>query len=164
MCIDSFLYQFTILPLRVLVNLLMVCLRFPFSLKNKQKLNPFSSPSLQFDLLCFLFIFISFLSLHFLFNLSWLYHLIRGQTLMKLYVLVGMIDTTDMLFSTIGRDMFDALHSSLHSSSNSTSHTIHILKILLLTGLYVICHSALHFFHLTALSVALGIHNFMRDY
>jgi hypothetical protein len=56
-----------------------------------------------YDLMRGLFVILGCCSLY-LFNMSIIYHYIRGQTMVKLYVLTAMMETLDKLLSSFGQD------------------------------------------------------------
>jgi hypothetical protein len=67
-----------------------------------------------------------FLVSYFLLSLvdgSYLYHFIRGQASLKLYVIFNLIEIFDKLFCSFGQDIFDYLFATLLPPSSSTSST-----------------------------------------
>lgn len=123
-CLDAFLFLFTILPLRAPVALLkfimstVLCWRQDWRLTSLQKA----------DLCQFLIMIIVFLGLDPI-DQSQLYHLVRGQSVLKLYVLFNLLQVSassefdftasvaahsmrqvfDRMCCSLGEDVFDAL-------------------------------------------------------
>lgn len=90
-CLDEFLTVFTFLPLRVLL----------FPLRG-------ASPAAVIDLLHLTLLLTTTLALR-AFDISWIYHNIRGQSVIKLYVVFNVIEIFDRLCSSFGVDILDSL-------------------------------------------------------
>ena len=85
-------------------------------------------------------------------NMSQVYHFIRGQSMIKLYVLTSMLEIFDKLLSSFGQDAFDALH--WQTRHHPHSHQL-LLTFLMVTG-YVSLHSAVYFLHVATLTVVIN--------
>ena len=85
-------------------------------------------------------------------NMSVVYHFIRGQSMIKLYVLTSMIEVMDKLFCSFGQDAFDTLHWQIRFNPTSPR----LLVIFSVTSLYVIIHSILYFFYVATLTVVMN--------
>lgn len=85
-------------------------------------------------------------------NMSQIYHFIRGQSMIKLYVLTSMLEIVDKLLCSFGQDAFDALH--WHTRFNPRSVQM-ALTFLMVTG-YVSLHSAVYFLHVATLTVVIN--------
>ncbi|ETV97099.1 hypothetical protein, variant 5 [Aphanomyces invadans] len=101
LCVDSFLYVFTYLPLRILLALgsgvvSVFCTRI-------------FRRSHVHDVLTAVIMVLSTAVLMQV-DMSRVYHLIRGQALIKLYVLFTMLEIFDKLFSSLGQDVLDAMY------------------------------------------------------
>ncbi|KAK1771895.1 eukaryotic membrane protein family-domain-containing protein [Phialemonium atrogriseum] len=96
----------------------------------------------------------------FLMNLdaSRMYHFIRAQSAMKLYVIYNVLEVSDRLLSALGQDIFECLFSSETLSRNSSGRS----KILLPFGMFLLSltyntlHSVVLFYQVTTLNVAVN--------
>lgn len=147
---DAFLYLFTYFPIRLTLAVLSVhheILKyfsesyFRISILEMSKVR-------AFDLLRGLMFVISF-SIIYQFNLSTVYHLIRYQNTIKLYVLVSMIEVIDKLLSSFGQDVFDSLHYHL------LNKRIPVFQVVVAT-VYAVAHSILYFLQVATLTVVVN--------
>lgn len=105
-CIDSFLFIFTFLPIRCF----MAILTWLGSLVRPRR---WSLSSLQhFDLARGSIFILSYFLLNTL-DGSYLYHFIRGQASLKLYVIFNLIEIFDKLCCSFGQDIFDYLFATM---------------------------------------------------
>ncbi|KAJ8961994.1 hypothetical protein NQ314_005776 [Rhamnusium bicolor] len=109
-CTDSFLFVYTFLPMRVLLALWALFTR-PFSKcfglgdkKNKRIL----TPAEICDLLKAVILLICSTVMLYV-DTNMLYHLIKSQSVIKLYIFYNMLEIGDRLFSAFGQDTIDAL-------------------------------------------------------
>ncbi|KAJ8985781.1 hypothetical protein NQ317_014435 [Molorchus minor] len=109
-CTDSFLFVFTFLPIRVVLALWALLTR-PFSKcfglsngKRKQIL----TPAEICDVLKALILLVCSIAMLYI-DTSMLYHLIKSQSVIKLYIFYNMLEIGDRLFSAFGQDTIDAL-------------------------------------------------------
>ncbi|XP_028391533.1 transmembrane anterior posterior transformation protein 1 homolog [Dendronephthya gigantea] len=156
LCLDCFLFVFTYLPVRVLLAVLkllgnVICLKFlrrGFSLLESHQIC---------DLLRGLILLACCAAMNCL-DLSILYHIVRGQSVIKLYVIYNMLDIADRLFSSIGQDTLD----TLFWTAAERRHKRSLVTILLHFGLasvYVFLHAVLVLFQAITLNVAINSHN-----
>ncbi|KAJ7096346.1 eukaryotic membrane protein family-domain-containing protein [Mycena epipterygia] len=155
LCFDSFLYTFTILPIR-------------FALAwTRLVVNTFSRsapplpPSQKADILRTLLLIVSIMILNPLTDASKIYHSIRGQDTIKLYVIFNALEIGDRLCASIGQDILDCLfsRSTLEPLSHRipvTSHTFRPLLFFVLATLYNVAHSLVMVYQLIALNVAIN--------
>lgn len=136
-CFDSFLYTFTILPLR-----------FVYSLSRLVRLR--LNASRRGDLVKGLMVFI-ILYLLLQMDTSKIYHNIRGQAAIKLYVMFNVLEIADKLCSAIGQDILESL---LSTQTLAASHRI-IIYFLLATG-YCYLHSMVLLYQVITLNVAIN--------
>ncbi|CAH8358905.1 unnamed protein product [Eruca vesicaria subsp. sativa] len=101
-CVNSFLSLLTVMPIRVL-------LLFWGALKKRQFRRP-SSSELS-DLACFLVLASGTILLGRT-DISLIYHMIRGQSTIKLYVVYNILEIFDRLCQSFCGDVFGALFSS----------------------------------------------------
>lgn len=149
-CLDSFLYIFTILPLRFsrsLANLASRSLRSRASLKSSEKV----------DLLKGGLILMTCIALNQL-DASRIYHNIRGQAAIKLYVLYNVLEIGDKLFCALGQDILDCLFSksTFGRKEDGTRRHIRPLAFLALAVVYNVLHTVLLFYQLVTLNVTVN--------
>jgi len=124
LCFDSFLYTFTILPIRFVLALS----RFVSNIFRRSP--PPLPPSQKADLLRALLLVISLLILNPLTDASKIYHMIRGQDTIKLYVIFNALEIGDRLCASIGQDILDSLfsRSTLEPLSHRMPMTTHTFR------------------------------------
>lgn len=154
LCLDVFLTAFTFLPLRFFYALL----RTIFSPIIKLRGGIWLDTALKCDVLkgC-IFIMCSYL-LSFI-DTSVIYHLVRAQTLIKLYIIYNMLEVADRLFSSFGQDILDALFITVTESSKKKREFFWILLHFFLAVIYIFGHATLVLFQATTLNVAFNSHN-----
>ncbi|KAI3378915.1 hypothetical protein SNEBB_007378 [Seison nebaliae] len=148
-CVDTFLSIITYLPIRLL--------NLARSLgKNVMKSEPMrlTSPQLM-DLLKTVMIIITTLILY-QFDLNIVYHKIRVESTIKLYLLFNMLEIGDRLLCNVGQDILDTLFWFIRYEHFSTiSFVFHFI----LTTFYVIIHSLIILVQTTTLQVAFHSYN-----
>ncbi|KAJ7370372.1 Transmembrane anterior posterior transformation protein 1, partial [Desmophyllum pertusum] len=88
LCLDCFLFMFTFLPLRLIVALYKIITGLLF---------------VERSILVACWLLLTHV------DFSVLYHTVRGQSVIKLYVIYNMLEIADRLFSSFGQDILDAL-------------------------------------------------------
>jgi hypothetical protein len=106
-CLDSFLYTFTILPLRWLLASTQLCKNYTVHYFQRRRL-PVSQ---KCDLVKGLLFLFSCVILHQITDTSRMYHSVRGQETIKLYVLYNVLEIADRLCCSFGQDLLDSLCS-----------------------------------------------------
>jgi hypothetical protein len=183
-CLDSFVYVFTYLPVRCLYGVLLLVLDassliLPNQLEHLHAALRSSASSAgggtpapaaagsgssifrnfqrsnAYDLARGLLVFIGCYALLML-NMSRVYHYIRGQTMIKLYVLTSMLEILDKLMSSFGQDAFDSLHYQLRSVKHTAAGYTTATVAFLVAAIYVIIHSSIYFIHVATLTVAIN--------
>jgi len=160
-CLDSFVYVFTYLPVRCLYGAALLLLdASSLVLPNQlQHLHAVLKGNFQrsnaYDMARGLLVFIGCYALLML-NMSRVYHYIRGQTMIKLYVLTSMLEILDKLMSSFGQDAFDSLHYQLRSVKHSISGYTTAVMAFFVAAIYVIVHSSIYFIHVATLTVAIN--------
>ncbi|KAF8069985.1 eukaryotic membrane protein family-domain-containing protein [Lyophyllum atratum] len=154
-CLDSFLYTFTILPIRFTFAL------FRFVTNMLRSKPPPLPPSQKADLLRALLLIISVFILNPLTDASKIYHTIRGQDTIKLYVIFNALEIGDRLCASIGQDILDCLfsRSTLEPLSHRmplSTHTIRPFLFFTLATLYNVAHALVMVYQLIALNVAIN--------
>jgi hypothetical protein len=163
-CLDAFLYVLTVLPIRVVYSLgLLVCevaywlrkhvFRGPgVSKRGMSMMNEgFFHRSHLYDIMRGCFMLLGCFVLQLL-NMSRVYHYIRGQTLIKLYVLTAMMEIFDKLLCSFGQDSFD----SLYCLTLMRPEMRKIAFSFVITAVYVIFHSGMYFMYVATLTVAIN--------
>lgn len=99
-CLDEVLTLFTYLPLRIFHSVLSL----PHTIFSRRRIPSY----IAVDALHISLLIIASLALWF-FDISWIYHNIRGQSVIKLYVVFNVIEIFDRLGSSFGIDVLDSL-------------------------------------------------------
>lgn len=104
-CMNSFLRILIILPLRLIFDLIVIfnMIRNQFVNKKNKFHYKLNRSNIIFGSLVFLTIYISTV------DTSKIYHKIRNQSSIKLYVMFGVLEISDKLLSTIGQDILNVL-------------------------------------------------------
>jgi hypothetical protein len=119
------------------------------------------TPSHVYDLLRFIIGFICFIVLLQI-DASIVYHFIKGQAVIKLYVIFNAIEIFDRLCCAFGQDIFDSLILIALSPQNSKQSSPVKLKPIthfMVSLTYVIVHSVLILVRVISLNVAVNSYN-----
>lgn len=159
-CADSFLFVYTFLPLRIILALWAVISR-PilecFGLDHSKK-NCILKPAEICDLLkASILISCSIMMLYI--DTSVMYHLIKSQSVIKLYIFFNMLEVSDRLFSAFGQDTIDALLWTAIEPRDRKREHFGVIPHLLLSIVYVFLHGLLVLFQATTLNVAINSNN-----
>ncbi|KAJ3105623.1 hypothetical protein HDU97_007830 [Phlyctochytrium planicorne] len=165
-CLDSFLYIFTILPIRIVIamkSLITTIFLRKGTVSAKQKVDILKG-SLLF--LC------SYMLEHV--DASKVYHSVRGQATIKLYVIFNVLEICDKLCSAFGHDILDSLFakaqtsvSTPHSSSaatplprgTKTRRRLGRFTHFIVALCYVFAHTMILFYQVMTLNVAVNSYN-----
>ncbi|KAJ6256173.1 hypothetical protein Dda_9008 [Drechslerella dactyloides] len=92
------------------------------------------------------------------FDASRMYHSIRGQNAIKLYVIYSVLEVADKLLSAIGQDIFECLFSreSLERRPDGTSKVLRPFGFFLLALGYNVLHATALFYQVITLNVAVN--------
>lgn len=92
------------------------------------------------------------------FDASRIYHNIRGQSAIKLYVIYNSLEVFDRLFSAIGQDVLECLFSkeTLERKPNGRSKVIRPFWMFVLALAYNVIHAAALFYQVITLNVAVN--------
>ncbi|XP_036407153.1 transmembrane anterior posterior transformation protein 1 homolog isoform X1 [Megalops cyprinoides] len=154
LCLDAFLYLFTLLPLRVLLALIRVLTLPCFGLGGSRLLQP----AQVCDILKGFIIVLCYSMMHYV-DYAMMYHLIRGQSVIKLYIIYNMLEVADRLFSSFGQDILDALYWTATEPKERKRAHIGVIPHFLMAVLYVFLHAILVMVQATTLNVAFNSHN-----
>ncbi|XP_040903603.1 transmembrane anterior posterior transformation protein 1 homolog isoform X2 [Toxotes jaculatrix] len=154
LCVDAFLYVFTLLPLRVLLALLRL-LTLPCCGFSGSRL---LQPAQVCDMLKGLILVLCFSMMHYV-DYSMMYHLIRGQSVIKLYIIYNMLEVADRLFSSFGQDILDALYWTATEPKERKRDSIGVIPHFFMAVFYVFLHAILIMVQASTLNVAFNSHN-----
>ncbi|PIL34231.1 hypothetical protein GSI_03942 [Ganoderma sinense ZZ0214-1] len=154
-CLDSFMYTFTILPIRFAL----ACWRLLLNTFSRSSLP--LPPSQKADILRALLLVVSIVILAPLTDASKLYHFIRGQDTIKLYVIFNALEIADRLCASIGQDLIDCLFSRstlevISHRKRPTSHTLRPFFYFLLAVVYTVAHALVMIYQMISLNVAVN--------
>lgn len=92
------------------------------------------------------------------FDASRMYHSIRGQAAIKLYVIYNVLEVFDRLFSALGQDILECLFSSetLNRDAKGKIQLMRPLILFLSALLYCVVHSTALFYQVITLNVAVN--------
>ncbi|VEN40772.1 unnamed protein product [Callosobruchus maculatus] len=159
-CADSLLFVYTFLPIRVILALWALITR-PFGKcfgfgdrKNKRIL----TPAEICDLLKAIILLICTIAMFYV-DTNMLYHLIKSQSVIKLYIFFNMLEIGDRLFSSFGQDAIDALLWTATEPRDRKREHLGTIPHLIFAIIYVILHSILVLFQATTLNVAINSRN-----
>ncbi|KAL5631868.1 hypothetical protein ACGC1H_000042 [Rhizoctonia solani] len=155
LCLDSFLHAFTIQPIRFVLaayRLFVNCITF------SRRTLP---PSQKADLLRVLILILAISILAPLTDASKIYHSIRGQDNIKIYVIFNALEIADRLCTSFGQDILECLfsRSTLLVLTYRLPLTAQTLRPFLYFGLascYLVLHSLVLVYQLISLNVAIN--------
>ncbi|KAL9180036.1 hypothetical protein ACHAXT_008006 [Thalassiosira profunda] len=150
-CMDSFLYAWAMLPLKFAWGVIcLVCTivrpRHGF-LKDVRFHRRHLYPLMQSVLIWFVYSQVLCPI-----SIGKLYHWVRGQAMLKLYVVIAIVEVFDRLLCSFGQDAWDSLYW------NTTRRPRHprMFVSIIVVGVYVTIHSLFLFVHVATLSVAVN--------
>ncbi|RVE44834.1 hypothetical protein evm_010489 [Chilo suppressalis] len=158
-CADSLLFVYTFLPLRFIMafwsffnRLFRSCFRYTNYHKSILK------PAETCDVLKgFILLVCSILMCYI--DTNMMYHLVKSQSVMKLYIFYNMLEVGDRLFSAFGQDTIDALFWTATEPRDRRREHLGLIPHLLFAMIYVFLHSLLVLFQATTLNVAFNSNN-----
>lgn len=180
--VDAFLFVFTMLPIRFLLSCWFIISRSVghflskfllhqrrprFKLNNNNHLfdgnsNNLLQPAEICDLLKGLILIIATVLICQV-DTSILYHNVKSQSVIKLYIFFNMLEVFDKLMSTFGCDILDALFwtttEPIDHYNDKRKQNFGIIMHLFAAILYVVMHSLLVLLQATTLNVALNSKN-----
>ncbi|XP_075050785.1 transmembrane anterior posterior transformation protein 1 homolog [Mixophyes fleayi] len=154
LCLDAFLYVFTLLPLRVLLAFIRFITLPCCGLSDGRVLQP----AQVCDIMKGVILVICYFMMHYV-DYSMMYHLIRGQSVIKLYIIYNMLEVADRLFSSFGQDILDALYWTATEPKESKRAHLGVIPHFFMAVLYVFLHAILILVQATTLNVAFNSHN-----
>ncbi|KAJ7410565.1 Transmembrane anterior posterior transformation protein 1 like protein [Willisornis vidua] len=154
LCLDAFLYVFTLLPLRVVLAMFRFITLPCYGLRDRRLLQP----AQVCDILKGVILVICYFMMHYV-DYSMMYHLIRGQSVIKLYIIYNMLEVADRLISSFGQDILDALYWTATEPKERKRAHIGVIPHFFMAVLYVFLHAILIMVQATTLNVAFNSHN-----
>ncbi|RLN27462.1 hypothetical protein BBJ28_00019368 [Nothophytophthora sp. Chile5] len=147
LALDSFLYVFTYLPLRILF----AC---GCAVTSSFHTRVFRRTHF-YDLMVAVIVAVGTVVLGHV-DMSRVYHSIRGQAMIKLYVLFTMIEIFDRLFSSLGQDVLDSLY---YTAKYQPRRVTRMFLDFAVAIIYVVLHALLLFAQVVTLNVAVNSSN-----
>lgn len=159
-CADSFLYIFTFLPIRYVMALWGLITRPILKLLSlRRRSQRLLTPAEICDLLKGTIWIIVSIVMFKLFDTNMLYHLIKSQSIIKLYIFYNMLEVGDRLLSAFGQDTIDALFWTATEPKDRRSEHLGLIPHICFALFYVFLHSTLIMFQATTLNVAINSNN-----
>uniref|UniRef100_A0A2C9M797 Uncharacterized protein n=1 Tax=Biomphalaria glabrata TaxID=6526 RepID=A0A2C9M797_BIOGL len=155
-CLDSILYMVTFLPLRILVALTRL-LTYPCTVIFIGD-RPILDAAQICDLLKGLILVISCFMTSYI-DMSMIYHIVRGQSIVKFYVFYNMLDVMDKLVSGFGQDVLDSLYWTAVEPRGRKREHFGTIFHLIFAIVYVIIHTVMILIQAIILNVAFNSHN-----
>ncbi|KRF99379.1 uncharacterized protein Dwil_GK28110 [Drosophila willistoni] len=160
-CCDSFLYIHTFLPVRFLLAVWSLLTRTTARICRLRRGGGgqrLLSPAEICDLLKGA-IWITVTLIMLLVDTNRVYHIIKSQSIIKLYIFYNMLEVGDRLLSAFGQDTIDALFWTATEPKHSKREHFGVVTHILFTLIYVVLHSGLIMFQATCLNVAVNSNN-----
>lgn len=159
-CIDSFLYIHTFLPIRYLLAVWAVLWRpVATCFGTRRRGQRLLAPAEMCDLLKGSIWIIATIVLITSIDTNRMYHIIKSQSVIKLYIFYNMLEVGDRLLSAFGQDAIDALFWTATEPKDRSRNRLGIIGHILFALFYVIIHSGLIMFQATTLNVAINSNN-----
>lgn len=159
-CADSFLFVYTFLPVRFALALWGLVTRPILECFGmwKRKSKTILTPAEICDLLKSSII-IACSAMMLQVDTNMMYHLIKSQSVIKLYIFYNMLEVGDRLFSAFGQDTIDALFWTATEPRDRRREHLGLIPHILFAVAYVFLHSFLVLFQATTLNVAINSNN-----
>ncbi|XP_072972237.1 protein POLLEN DEFECTIVE IN GUIDANCE 1-like [Typha angustifolia] len=153
-CLDSFLSLLTIMPARILMAAWKVLTTRQFLRPNADELSDYG---------CFIVLILGVASLQMI-DVSLIYHVIRGQGTIKLYVVYNVLEIFDKLCQSFGEDVLQVLFNSAEGLANCSqdSLTFELMRFIFDEAIAVIAfvvHSFVLLVQAITLSTCIIAHN-----
>jgi len=172
LCADAILGLFTSLPVRVMSQTVRLLWSVATDLGDKKSskrrawgIHPYAREHLN-DVLWLFMLCVAVTYTHLL-DISVMYHYIRGQEVIKLYMACAVMETFDKLLCSFSSNVLDALQNSVHgcvtmATDGSAMDQVHSVFRLAVDVILSTCATVAHTFvlltHAVTLSVAINSH------
>lgn len=177
-CADAFLFVFTLLPIRFIIAIWLAVSKFfrhsatfltaSSNCESNASSNsanyessvrpPILQPAEICDLLKGVILIVASFAMSYV-DMSMLYHIIKSQSVIKLYIFFNMLEVADKLFSSFGQDILDALFWTATESRPRKRDHLGVLPHLAMAIIYVFLHTLLVLLQATTLNVAINSKN-----
>jgi hypothetical protein len=153
-CLDSFLYMITILPIRFVWSSFLLLLKIGVWLRKRQRAStPYRFHRRHtYQLIQVMILYTIYRYVLSAISIGKVYHWIRGQSMIKLYVLVAMVEVFDRLFSSLGQDALESMYWNTVNRPRSSRMVVSVAVV----WVYAVLHSLLLFAHVATLNVAMN--------
>ncbi|KNE60487.1 hypothetical protein AMAG_05870 [Allomyces macrogynus ATCC 38327] len=149
-CLDSFLWIFTILPFRAFLAVRSL-IRVPWT--GRWEVHP----NHRMDLWRVLILGLACLTLYQI-DINVMYHGVRGQSMMKFYVLFNLLEVFDKLCCSFGLDILDSLFARSLETSDDVRRIPFIVHFFL-AAVYVVVHAVVFLYQMVTLNASINSHN-----
>ncbi|XP_014278395.1 protein TAPT1 homolog isoform X2 [Halyomorpha halys] len=156
-CADSFMFVYTFLPMRLILALWGLITR-PFKSRSRMRNQSLLNPAEICDLLKGSILIICSYGMTYV-DTSIMYHLIKSQSIIKLYIFYNMLEVADRLFSAFGQDVIDALYWTSTEPRDRKREHLGTIPHLCFALVYVFLHALLVLCQATTLNVAINSSN-----
>ncbi|XP_076362725.1 transmembrane anterior posterior transformation protein 1 homolog isoform X1 [Tachypleus tridentatus] len=164
-CADAFLFIFTFLPLRFALSVWFLITRSLRLLVSSILHRKSSSPRLRVlqpaeicDFLKGIILILVSILMSYM-DTSMLYHIVKSQSVIKLYIFFNMLEVADKLFSSFGQDILDALFWTATEPRDRKREHLGVIPHLGMAIGYVFTHTVLVLLQATTLNVAINSQN-----
>ncbi|EPY53685.1 ER protein folding protein [Schizosaccharomyces cryophilus OY26] len=161
-CVDSFLYVFTLLPIRIFLSILFLfhyifhnTIRF---LSPGNKISPIAFPkSRKIDLIKVSLLLSTSILIRRL-DVSRLYHVIRAQASIRFYVLYNVLEIADRLCGALGQDVLDCLFADYNLSFHflELSGWLRFFYYYFISLAYMVLHTLVLLYQIVTLNVTVN--------
>jgi len=156
-CLDTFLYVWTFLPIRIALALIQaIGTLFHFRTSTRSRL---FEPAQMIDLIKGFVLIGCGIPMAFM-DISVVYHTVRAQAAIKLYMFFNMLEVSDRLLSSFGQDTLDAVYWTATDPRRKASFG-KLLLWLIIAIIYCTMHSILVLLQAITLNVAFNSKNKM---
>jgi len=154
LCLDVYLFIFTFLPIRLILAIFTAIWRLCIKTTHRHLLDPVQKIDMLKGIILIV-VTIIFQNI----DTSVIYHVVRVQSVIKLYVVYNMLDIADKLLASLGQDLLDALYWTASEPREKKREHVGILPHLLLSLVYVGLHTMLNLAQAIVLNVAINSFN-----
>lgn len=147
LCMDILLHELSFTPLQVILALPRIM--------NPARAARALSVTEQGDVIRLTLLLLNVGLITLFFDVSKVYHYIRGESFLKLYVIFNMLEMFERWWRSLGVDLFDWVMASLHQPWWSWTETSLGLKYVAMLG-YCFLHSTMHYTRVLLLNVAIN--------
>ncbi|CAK9083708.1 unnamed protein product [Durusdinium trenchii] len=152
LCFDILLHELSFTPLQVLCALLRQVFR---TNRASRRAAPAVTITEKCDLIRLSLLLANVALQSMFFSNSWVYHYIRGESFLKLYVFFNMLELAERWLRSVGVDLFDLLAARATGASGGAG-AVELLPQYLLVLSYCFIHSSMHMLRVLLLTVAIN--------